>query len=648
MKTQLTAVIVSTLLCAASSLNAQPVGPASIASTSKNAIVRSISLSDLGFADGIEFQQLAGETVLYFPVPDAAPILRGTLDIELDQGAKSLAQRYLKISVGNRVAQSQALSPDGGKLSVKVPVASEDVANGFVKVTLQYSGALSDQVCVDERSSGDFVSIDPSSALTITLDGAKLSAPATVAALMPADVRLVFSDANPANIAVAMNAASSFGAEAGHVHFDAVISDTEANDRWEMSNITIDIAEFGGASQMSVAQMDGLPGFTISGTDPQVGLNQLSSIWIAAAGPQTAQATQVGMVTGDANSLPLTRLNGNLDAQLVSSSSNFQIPFRATDIPGGREITSLSLVASAALDPKGHGATLTAYLNDTILGSRPLKSGDPERMTFDVPEGLISRDNALRVLIQRQPEGGGCVYKVQGYPAQILPGSTFELSAASERNATDFFRLSQQFLNGVDLVVDQGMTMSQGEILEWTVGIAGSILPDGARVAMKGSIGALNGTTPFIIISKETPEGANSDITLDDGAIEIRDAAGNVMFDGQDLDRLGIVHIVTVNGADGLWIRPGSGPAPVLSDRNPLVLDRGNLALIDDSGIVVATSTLTRDLLSVVYPDQTSVMQILAKYRPWIVGGLWAVLTLLVLGVFQRLNRSRRVAKTTD
>jgi hypothetical protein len=648
MKTQLTAVIVSTLLCAASSLNAQPVGPASIASTSKNAIVRSISLSDLGFADGIEFQQLAGETVLYFPVPDAAPILRGTLDIELDQGAKSLAQRYLKISVGNRVAQSQALSPDGGNLSVKVPVASEDVANGFVKVTLQYSGALSDQVCVDERSSGDFVSIDPSSALTITLDGAKLSAPATVAALMPADVRLVFSDANPANIAVAMNAASSFGAEAGHVHFDAVISDTEANDRWEMSNITIDIAEFGGASQMSVAQMDGLPGFTISGTDPQVGLNQLSSIWIAAAGPQTAQATQVGMVTGDANSLPLTRLNGNLDAQLVSSSSNFQIPFRATDIPGGREITSLSLVASAALDPKGHGATLTAYLNDTILGSRPLKSGDPERMTFDVPEGLISRDNALRVLIQRQPEGGGCVYKVQGYPAQILPGSTFELSAASERNATDFFRLSQQFLNGVDLVVDQGMTMSQGEILEWTVGIAGSILPDGARVAMKGSIGALNGTTPFIIISKETPEGANSDITLDDGAIEIRDAAGNVMFDGQDLDRLGIVHIVTVNGADGLWIRPGSGPAPVLSDRNPLVLDRGNLALIDDSGIVVATSTLTRDLLSVVYPDQTSVMQILAKYRPWIVGGLWAVLTLLVLGVFQRLNRSRRVAKTTD
>jgi hypothetical protein len=648
MRTQLTAVIVSTLLCAASSLNAQPVGPASIASTSKNAIVRSISLSDLGFADGIEFQQLAGETVLYFPVPDAAPILRGTLDIELDQGAQSLAQRYLKISVGNRVAQSQALSPDGGKLSVKVPVASEDVANGFVKVTLQYSGALSDQVCVDERSSGDFVSIDPSSALTITLDGAKLSAPATVAALMPADVRLVFSDANPANIAVAMNAASSFGAEAGHVHFDAVISDTEANDRWEMSNITIDIAEFGGASQMSVAQMDGLPGFTISGTDPQVGLNQLSSIWIAAAGPQTAQATQVGMVTGDANSLPLTRLNGNLDAQLVSSSSNFQIPFRATDIPGGREITSLSLVASAALDPKGHGATLTAYLNDTILGSRPLKSGDPERMTFDVPEGLISRDNALRVLIQRQPEGGGCVYKVQGYPAQILPGSTFELSAASERNATDFFRLSQQFLNGVDLVVDQGMTMSQGEILEWTVGIAGSILPDGARVAMKGSIGALNGTTPFIIISKETPEGANSDITLDDGAIEIRDAAGNVMFDGQDLDRLGIVHIVTVNGADGLWIRPGSGPAPVLSDRNPLVLDRGNLALIDDSGIVVATSTLTRDLLSVVYPDQTSVMQILAKYRPWIVGGLWAVLTLLVLGVFQRLNRSRRVAKTTD
>lgn len=648
MNTQLTAVIVSALLCTGSSLTAQSVGPASVASTRENPIIRSMSLSDLGFIDGIEFQHLAGEVVLYFPVPDAAPILSGTLSIEFDQGATSLAQRYLKVSVGNRVAQSQALSADGGKVSVQVPVASEDVTGGFVKVTLQYSGALSDQVCIDERSSGDFVSIDSSSALTITLDGANLSAPATVAALMPADVRLVFSDANPANIAVAMNAASSFGAEAGHVHFDAAPSDTEANDRWSRSNITIDTSEFGGASQMSVTQMDGFPGFTISGTDPQVGLNQLSSIWIAAAGPQTAQATQVGMATGDASSLPLTSLNGDLDAQLVSSNSNFQIPFRASDIPAGREITSVRLIASSALDPQGHGATLTAYLNDTILGSRPLKSGNPERMTFDVPDGLISRNNALRVLIQRQPEGGGCAYKVQGYPAQILPGSAFELSDASERDATDFFHLSQQYLNGVDLIVDQDMAMSQGEILAWTAGIAGSILPDGARVAMKGSVGALDGTTAFIIISKEAPEGANSDITLNEGAIEIRDTAGNVMFDGSDLDRLGIAHIVTVNGANGLWIRPGSGPAPVLSDRNPLVLDRGNLALIDESGIVVATSTLNRDLVSVVYPDQTSVMQILAKYRPWIVGGLWAVLTLLVLGVFQRLYRSRRAAKTTD
>ena len=648
MKIQFNAVLVSALFCAASSLYAQSVGPASVASTSKNAIVRSISISDLGFTDGIEFQQLSGEAVLYFPVPDGAPVLSGMLDIELDQGTTSLDQRYLMISVGNRVAQSQALSADGGKLSVKIPVASEDVAGGFVKVTIQYSGALSEQVCVDERSSGDFVSIDSSSALTITLDGAKLSAPATVAALMPADVRLVFSDTNPANIAIAMNAASSFGAEAGHVHFDAVPGDTEANDRWSTSDITIDPEEFGGASQISVVQMDGFPGLRISGTDPQVGLNQLSSIWIAAAGPQTAQATQIGMVTGDASSLPLTSLNANLDAQLVSSSSDFQIPFRATDIPGGREITSLRLMASAALDPQGQGATLTAYLNNTILGSRPLQSGDPERMTFDVPEGLISRDNILRVLIQRQSEGSSCAYKIQGYPAQILPGSAFELSSASEQDATDFFHLSQQYLNGVDLVVDPGLTMSQGEILEWTAGIAGSILPDGARVAMKGSVGGLDGTTPFIIISKETPKGANSDITLDDGAIEIRDTAGNVMFDGQDLDRLGIAHIVTVNGADGLWIRPGSGPAPVLSDRNPLVLDRGNLALIDDSGIVVATSTLNRDLVSVVYPDQTSVMQILAKYRPWIVGGLWAVLTLLVLGVFQRLYRSRRAAKTTN
>jgi cellulose synthase operon protein B len=47
-------------------------------------------------------------------------------------------------------------------------------------------------------------------------------------------------------------------------------------------------------------------------------------------------------------------------------------------------------------------------------------------------------------------------------------------------------------------------------------------------------------------------------------------------------------------------------------------------------------------LLDVVYPDQVTFAQIFDRYRPWIVGGFWLILTVLTLMVFQKLYRRRR------
>lgn len=58
--------------------------------------------------------------------------------------------------------------------------------------------------------------------------------------------------------------------------------------------------------------------------------------------------------------------------------------------------------------------------------------------------------------------------------------------------------------------------------------------------------------------------------------------------------------------------------------------------------MILATSTDRAPLIEVSYPDRQSIAQLLAKYRPWIVGGLWIVLTLIVLGIFQRVYRARR------
>ena len=89
----------------------------------------------------------------------------------------------------------------------------------------------------------------------------------------------------------------------------------------------------------------------------------------------------------------------------------------------------------------------------------------------------------------------------------------------------------------------------------------------------------------------------------------------------------------------GLWLRPGDGPPPAVSPDRPLILDRGDLALIGEEGIIVATSMDQDALLEVRYPDTTSLAQLLDKYRLWLVGGLWLLMTLVVLMIFQRLYR---------
>ena len=85
-------------------------------------------------------------------------------------------------------------------------------------------------------------------------------------------------------------------------------------------------------------------------------------------------------------------------------------------------------------------------------------------------------------------------------------------------------------------------------------------------------------------------------------------------------------------------------------------LDRGdtaapgsrNLALLDERGLVLATSTQAGGLVEISYPDATRLADILERYRVWIIGGLWLLITLFVLGVFQRLYRRHNAPSAQD
>ena len=623
----------------------QGVPAAARASASPAAISRVLTLADLGYTDGFSFRQMNGQATLYVPIVQPQVIRDGMLRLQLRQGETLAADRYLQVRLGERVVASRSLQNAGDTFVLPIAFEPEDVTNGFLVVTITYSGAISDHVCIDDRVSGDFVSISPQSTLELDLAADAVDSPMLFSMLRPRDMRVLLSETDSlAGLAAATRAAVLFGAQSGQLHFgprDAGQDDAQPNGQWAEGVVNIEPTNSGAPVEMSVSNAGGLPELTLRGSDPQIGLWQLASEWNSLANTQDVVTNRVKFSQSELEALPLAVLDADLAPREVVGTSEVLVPFSINDLPSNKTVAAVDLHVAAALDPEGRGATASVYLNNTLLGNRPLSSGLPERLLFNVAEGLIGRDNLLRIVIQRQPAGGECRLRPQGYPAQVLPGSVLRLSDRSD-GSDDFFHIQQDFSAGVQLVLDPDSRLDIQLAMPWIAGVAGSLIPGKAPIVPRGTVDAIEPGLPFLIVSKNDPGDEKAAVTFDEGQLQIRDSDDEVIYSGEDLERLGIVQIVSRNGERGVWLRPGDGPQPVLSPQRPLVLDRGDLALVGEQGVQLVTSMDREPLIQVTYPERQSLAQLFAKYRPWVVGALWLLLTIAVLGFFQRIySRSK-------
>lgn len=608
-------------------------------------MIRDMTLAELGFRNGVTFRQLSGTQTVYFPVPTGPEYDSMEFHLSVATGSTTPADRYVQISVAGRILATRGLSGDENSFALNIPIDAGDVQSGFVPIRFDYSGANTERVCFDERMSGDFLTVEPQSGLRLVVGPDQIATSDVFAALKPAPVVLGLPDnAGLADLAALTRASALLDAERGLVRFD---TSPNSGPDWTVARINIRATADGPVSDMTVATENALPELLVTGTDPQIGLAQLLSPWAGLAGEGRTVTSAANQPAVSGNRLPLAALGGDLSSRAVKGSEDFTVNFSASDIPPGKVVSDLVVTAVSGLDPEGNGATLSVALNEVLLGSRTLSAGEPQNLSFAVPAGLIGSENTLRFHVQRQPVAGACRYTMQGYPAQILPGSALVL-ADGGGEAQEFYELRQAAGQGVQLVIDRDLSLSSAELAPWLAGVAGSILPDRAPVVPRADMAALQGDMPFIVVSDIDPAGSEADVRLSEGRIEIRDTAGELLFDGDGLSRIGVVQMISVNGVAGLWLKPGKGPAPVWTEATPLRLDRGNLALLDERGLVLATSTQAGGLIEVSYPDATRLADILERYRVWIIGGLWLLITLFVLGVFQRLYRRHNAPSAQD
>ncbi|PYE85969.1 cellulose biosynthesis cyclic di-GMP-binding regulatory protein BcsB [Pseudoroseicyclus aestuarii] len=616
---------------------------------------RDIALAEIGLTQGLDFSGLSGSSELFFPIGPSGDVVTGAvLRLSLRHGQAAEAQRYLQLRAGGRILEVVPLSEEGeAAQEIEVPIPPEAMQGGFVQIGLTYGGGNSDEVCFDPRSAGDFLSIGPESALSLRLDPARLDSPAAVAALMPARSRVSIGAGvdDAAGLAFALRAAALRGGEAGLVSVQPEAADAPAAPGWTEARLRLDAAgaEQGGA--VTLADVGGAPALVFSGAQPQLALAGLEAPWAGLAdapGLRVDALAPGGEAPQEAVSIPLSSLGAGLAPQDIATTGRFEIGFSIDDLPPGRLPRAVALTVGAAPSPRGSGISLSVFLNGSFLGSEAVPPGAPLRLRFALPEALVGRDNALQIIAQRQPEGGGCVAAEQGYPVQILPDSALLLGAAP-RADHDFFLMRQEFAAGAAVILDTDLTQAPEALLDWLMPLAGSLLPGTGPITVTSGAhpeveAAAEGQwlPPFLYVSDQPPGGSDPALRFDEGAAQLVDAEGAVVYGGDALERMGAVQIVTAQGRPGIWIRPGSGPAPEPTQAQPLILDRGDLALIDAEGVALALPTTEPALARIGYLDASLWRGMARQAWPWLVGVGWLLLTALALRALARRQARRR------
>jgi hypothetical protein len=318
-------------------------------------------------------------------------------------------------------------------------------------------------------------------------------------------------------------------------------------------------------------------------------------------------------------------------------------------LPAGTKASRLILDVMVAPDGAGEKAVVSAFLNERLVDSAVAQSTEATRLDFPLGDNLVGTTAGVRAVVQRRSAQGDCRFEPQGYPAQILGSSAVVLEPA-EATARDFSDLVAHWAESVEILLPPSAGERPLDTLALLSGILGALSSDSATFTVKFNP---SGTAPmpgapFLAVSNVPPAGSSPRVRFDRGRVAVADRGGQTVLDLGGFSGGAVAQVVNAGAKPGLWIKPltdaGLLPSPRAED---LRLDRGDVAFLDKSGVALALSTERDTLIRVTYPEQISWMTVADRFRTWIIGTLWVLLTIAFLYGLQRMLR-RRVARTGE
>jgi hypothetical protein len=635
---------------------------------------RSVALADLGVREPVVLR--APETIqeLYLPVPAGLPISNATLQLDGSYLRGDGGRTTFLLSLDGSPVQARNVTDAQGDGSLSIGVDGAPRPSGFVRVGVQWSSVLNDNVCADQTAIGNVWKVAPTTRLSYQFDTSAINDVRTAwSALPPKPVVLVSGgklNAAPYDVAwrleallmrsgatpvtmrmpavgdtvnlgsvqvpAALQAVPAFAAlAAGGTHKIAnpaelgalialapasalapnvvVVDDAMRSQagaaldalRGQVQAISADAASAFDAwrthagvalaaplekGELRLAHLGGQP-VVVVGDD--LGVGALSRTWsgIEASRHLVVHALSASpnlSAGGSSDTVALSLIGGTPRTLEVLTSAAWEANFDLAAVSGDGKIPRrvvLDLAAAPAADRNGQTASI--FFNGVLIGSTLLDTdGRPQRVSADIPVYALGSVNTLRVLFQRQPQGG-CHPRDKGYPVAVLPGSHLVLGTGPL--GENFTGMVARFSHAASVIVPDAYLSDPT-----------TTVPRVARLANAAGVSTTRATLQVVANGQAAqPQTAflAADVALDNeadhanfanGRLTVKGRGGAMLADLSGLANLGLIQVVRSGTTPGIVYRSVGDP-PVLPPG--MQLQQGDVAIVDAGGVLKTFDT---------------------------------------------------------
>ena len=485
-----------------------PLQPAAPASS-----LRRITLSRLGYPDGVPLEGSTAAASVSFPLPGGARVLSGTLALSLDvaNGVAPGSNLQLFVNGTRRLVIPRGVDTRS-PVSVRVSLAANDLQRETVDVQLRSYLAIGRDRCIDERLGSAFATILPESYLEYEFDPESVRSAQAVWSLLLDTVHVALPN-------------RALTAEEFGLAYDLAL-ELRADARVERF---VRAPASGALSLDSVAALRALVAWRRLVTQRGRVL------------PQHPTLAQMGIDD-------LTRLYGY--------RATWRLPVDLRMMPRDRVPSGLDLDVASAPSTFALGVQYFVYMNGTLLRAF-VGTGDgrAQSLHVDLPQYLLTTYNEVRVEVQRHRDPADFCQTAEAlYPARILGSSVLRTTRAT-REPQLFTGTALRLPDRFPLYLPRAALTSAEVHLPATVSLARGLWGNRApRFEFYGDADAVRPDEGFVVVGSPRTLEMDGPARSDSGRLMLRGPAiGEVDIGVREADAL-VVQVARANGHVGVVV----------------------------------------------------------------------------------------------